>query len=66
VTPNSSVERATSGKARSPAAAGPVQAHPGADTFELTTNTVVPGTVAFYERRGYKVNELTRYTDKIV
>jgi hypothetical protein len=42
------------------------QAHPGVDRFELTTNTVVPGNVAFYERRGYKVDELTTYTDKIV
>ncbi len=42
------------------------QAHPGVDRFDLTTNTLVPGNVAFYERRGYRVTELTRYTDKIV
>lgn len=41
-------------------------AHPDAERFELTTNTLVPGNVAFYERRGYQVTELTRYTDKIV
>jgi len=42
------------------------QAHPTAKRFDLTTNTLVPGNVAFYERRGYKVVELTSYTDKIV
>ena len=42
------------------------QAHPRAERFELTTNTLVPGNVAFYERRGYKVNELTKYGAKIV
>ena len=42
------------------------QAHPSVERFELTTNTLVPGNVAFYERRGYRVTELTRYTDKIV
>jgi GNAT superfamily N-acetyltransferase len=42
------------------------RAHPGVDSFELTTNTVVPGNIAFYECRGYQVNELTRYTDEIV
>jgi GNAT superfamily N-acetyltransferase len=42
------------------------QAHPGIERFELTTNTLVPGNVAFYERRGYQVDELTRYTDRIV
>lgn len=42
------------------------QAHPTVQRFVLTTNTLVPGNVAFYERRGYKVTELTRYTDKIV
>ena len=34
--------------------------------MRLTTNTLVPGNVSFYERRGYQVTELTRYTDKIV
>ncbi len=42
------------------------EAHPGVERFELTTNTLVPGNVAFYERRGYEVTELTTYTDKIV
>jgi GNAT superfamily N-acetyltransferase len=42
------------------------EANLDAERFELTTNTLVPGNVAFYERRGYKVVELTRYTDKIV
>ncbi len=42
------------------------QAHPGIERFDLTTNTLVPGNVAFYERRGYRVVELTRYTGKIV
>jgi hypothetical protein len=36
------------------------------ERFVLTTNTLVPGNVAFYERRGYQVTELTTYTDKIV
>ena len=40
--------------------------HPDVERFELTTNTLVPGNVAFYERRGYKVDELTKYTEKIV
>jgi hypothetical protein len=26
----------------------------------------MPGNVAFYERRGYRVTELTTYADKIV
>jgi GNAT superfamily N-acetyltransferase len=42
------------------------RAHPGVERFDLTTNTLVPGNVTFYERRGYQVIELTRYTDKIV
>jgi ribosomal protein S18 acetylase RimI-like enzyme len=42
------------------------QAHPDMERFVLTTNTLVPGNVSFYERRGYQVSELTRYTDKIV
>jgi GNAT superfamily N-acetyltransferase len=42
------------------------QAHPDVDRFELTTSTVVPGNVVFYERRGYVVCELTSYTDTIV
>ncbi len=42
------------------------EAHPGVERFELTTNTLVPGNVAFYERRGYQVTELTKYGSKIV
>ena len=42
------------------------KAHPHVERFELTTNTLVPGNVAFYERRGYRVTELTRYSGKIV
>ena len=42
------------------------QQHPGIECFELTTNTLVPGNVQFYERRGYKVNELTKYGAIIV
>lgn len=41
------------------------RAHPDVQRFHLTTNTLVPGNVAFYERHGYQVIELTRYTDKI-
>ena len=41
-------------------------AHPDVESFDLTTNTLVPGNVAFYERRGYRVIELTRHNDKIV
>jgi GNAT superfamily N-acetyltransferase len=40
-------------------------AHPRAERFVLTTNTLVPGNVAFYERHGYRVTELTRYDDRI-
>lgn len=42
------------------------RAHPSVERFDLTTNTLVPGNVAFYERRGYRVIELTRYGDRIV
>jgi ribosomal protein S18 acetylase RimI-like enzyme len=42
------------------------RAHPHMQRFVLTTNTLVPGNVAFYERRGYQVTELTTYQDKIV
>ena len=41
-------------------------AHPQAERFLLTTNTLVPGNVAFYERRGYQVDTLTRYLDRVV
>ncbi len=42
------------------------QAHPSVNRFELTTNTLVPGNVLFYQRHGYHVTELTRYNEKIV
>ena len=42
------------------------QLHPDVERFELTTNTLVPGNVEFYERRGYQVKELTKYTEKVV
>jgi len=42
------------------------QAHPSVARFVLTTNTLVSGNVAFYERHGYYVTELTRHTEKIV
>ncbi|HNY48373.1 MAG TPA: GNAT family N-acetyltransferase [Casimicrobium sp.] len=41
-------------------------AHPNVERFTLTTNTLVPGNVPFYERRGYHVTELTKHGDKIV
>jgi ribosomal protein S18 acetylase RimI-like enzyme len=40
-------------------------AHPHVTHFELTTNTVMEGNVRFYERHGYQITELTRYSDKI-
>jgi GNAT superfamily N-acetyltransferase len=40
--------------------------HCDAERFELTTNTLVPGNVQFYERRGYVVDELIQFTGKIV
>jgi predicted N-acetyltransferase YhbS len=42
------------------------QAHPTVERFELTTNTLVPGNVAFYERRGYTVTQRRNFTAKIV
>ena len=42
------------------------QAHANAERFQLTTNTLVPGNVAFYERHGYEVDELTQFTARIV
>jgi GNAT superfamily N-acetyltransferase len=41
-------------------------AHPDVAQFALTTNTLVPGNVEFYERHGYHVVGRTRYTDRIV
>lgn len=40
--------------------------HSDAAEFRLTTNTLVPGNVEFYERHGYTVVERTQYTDRIV
>ena len=42
------------------------QRHPDVERFELTTNTLVPGNVQFYERHGYTVHELTKYGEVIV
>lgn len=42
------------------------QALPGVERFQLTTSTLVPGNVAFYERHGYRVDELTKHTARIV
>ena len=42
------------------------QVHDDVNCFELTTNTLVPGNVAFYQRHGYHVYEQTPYGDKIV
>jgi GNAT superfamily N-acetyltransferase len=39
--------------------------HPDVERFVLTTNTLVPGNVSFYERRGCHVVELTPFTDRI-
>ncbi len=33
--------------------------------FDLTTNTVMEGNVPFYERHGYRVTELTRYSELV-
>jgi len=41
------------------------QAHPQAERFNLTTNTVVPGNVKFYERLGYQVVEFTKLSETI-
>jgi ribosomal protein S18 acetylase RimI-like enzyme len=40
-------------------------AHPQVTHFELTTNTVMAGNVRFYERHGYAITELTRYSERI-
>jgi ribosomal protein S18 acetylase RimI-like enzyme len=38
---------------------------PHATRFELTTNTIMDGNVRFYERHGYRITELTRYSERI-
>jgi GNAT superfamily N-acetyltransferase len=42
------------------------QLHTTVERFELTTNTLVPGNVEFYERRGYTVTQRRNFTDNIV
>ncbi len=42
------------------------QAHLEVSRFELTTNTLVPGNVEFYERRGYQVVSQTRLTETVL
>jgi predicted N-acetyltransferase YhbS len=39
--------------------------YPAATRFELLTNTCLPGNVRFYERHGYVVAELRRFTETI-
>ena len=41
------------------------EALPHVTRFNLTTNTVMESNVPFYERHGYQVVELTRYSEKI-
>lgn len=38
---------------------------PGVHRFDLTTNTLMETNVPFYERHGYRVTELTRYSEKV-
>jgi N-acetylglutamate synthase-like GNAT family acetyltransferase len=38
---------------------------PDVAQFDLTTNTVMEGNVPFYERHGYRVNELTRHSELV-
>lgn len=42
------------------------QAHPGVERFELITNTLVPGNVAFYERHGYRIEATHTHAERIV
>jgi len=41
-------------------------AHPDVAQYELTTNTLVPGNVEFYQRHGYRIVGRTSFTDRIV
>ena len=41
------------------------RALPDVAQFDLTTNTVMEGNVPFYERHGYRVNELTRHSELV-
>src|SRR5262245_11600629 len=38
---------------------------PDVAQFDLTTNTVMEGNVPFYERHGYRINELTRHSELV-
>jgi len=38
---------------------------PDVAQFDLTTNTMMEGNVPFYERHGYRVNELTRHSELV-
>lgn len=42
------------------------QAHPHVARFELMTNTAIESNVRFYQRHGYRVTELQRYSERIV
>lgn len=39
---------------------------PDTDRFDLTTNTITPGNVPFYERHGYRLVRIDRHSDKVV
>ena len=39
---------------------------PDVARFDLTTNTVMEGNVPFYQRHGYRVTELTRYSERVI
>jgi len=41
------------------------RALPDVARFDLTTNTVMDGNVAFYERHGYRVRQLTRHSELV-
>ena len=41
------------------------RALPHVAQFDLTTNTLMEGNVPFYERHGYRVDELTRHSDLV-
>jgi predicted N-acetyltransferase YhbS len=41
------------------------RALPDVAQFDLTTNTVMEGNVPFYERHGYRVTGLTRYSELV-
>ena len=41
------------------------RALPDVARFDLTTNTLMENNVPFYERRGYRVVELTRHSERV-